>query len=291
MRIGEGVAVAVLSSVVLSGCVGGGGGSKAPDAAGPGTSSTVPTSVVLDARSAPTVAPTTAVATTSSVLPKGLDTMEAASQNLWDAWRDDDRARALLYATPEAVDALFPTKWGPEVQNQGCGRVEGVARCVYTLRGGARVVVMSQSTDGFFTQRIETVGDLPRTNRLESEIVDDTVVFDTGPTAESGEVGQGTLGTEGSAGLDPSLGGTLQPGVATAPTVPDAAGSGSSKVTRRPRAKTTSRRKPRTTASTDEAPLDTPTDQAPSPVPEVPSPSPEAGPVPVGGRTVDTVAP
>lgn len=297
-RSGQIVWGSVVTAFLLGGCVG--SGSKAAnstDGAVPGT--TVATSGAIDAMSAPTVPPAVAVATTQAPLPKGLDTIEATSQNLWDAWRDDDRARALLYATPDAVEALFLTKWGPEVRNQGCGSIEGVARCVYTLRRSARVVVMSKTTGGYFAQRIESVGDLPTSNRLQSEIVDDTVVFDISPN-ESGTGGGGgsVLGTDSSGiGLDSNQIGANPSDVATAPTVAGSAGSespgASTASTRRQRSKTTKdKRKPKTTASANESPADSPVEQAPSPAPDpAPSPVPAAGPVPVGGRTVDTVAP
>ena len=51
---------------------------------------------------------------------RGLNTPQAASRNLWDAWRDDDRRRALLYADGVAVRALFERRWTPDLVDDGC---------------------------------------------------------------------------------------------------------------------------------------------------------------------------
>jgi hypothetical protein len=178
--------------------------SPATEASATGIGSTSLGSSATPAGVAPTVPITAAAPVPATAEPSGLDTIEAANQNLWDAWRDDDRPRALAYATGAAVDALFLSKWGPEVRNQGCGIASGIPRCVYTLRGGARVVIMGQNAAGFFAQRVETIGALPSSNRLESEIVDDTVVFDetndasaTDPALPSDTTGSDVLSQNG----------------------------------------------------------------------------------------------
>lgn len=51
---------------------------------------------------------------------QGLATPEAAARNLWDGWRDDDRPRSRLFATREAVEALFVRRWDPSMRDAGC---------------------------------------------------------------------------------------------------------------------------------------------------------------------------
>ncbi len=255
------------------------------------------------------VAPTVPVLTTPvpAAEPGGLDTIEAANQNLWDAWRDDDRPRALAYATTAAVESLFLSKWGPEVRNQGCGVASGIPRCVYTLRGGAHVVVMGQNATGFFAQRVETVGALPSSNRLQSEIVDDTVVFDetADPSLSSEAIG---TAVESQDGLEPPL--TLAPGFedlsdgtidGSGGTEGGAiAGTSGPNSTVKPRVKRSVRktakapkkttRRQETTASSSAEQSPEPAAPPPAPPSPEPAPAPEPGPV-QAGRTVETVAP
>jgi hypothetical protein len=260
---------------------------------------------------APTVPIAAALPVPTTSEPGGLDTIEAANQNLWDAWRDDDRPRALAYATGAAVDALFLSKWGPEVRNQGCGIASGIPRCVYTLRGGARVVIMGQNAAGFFAQRVETIGALPSSNRLESEIVDDTVVFDetndasaTDPALPSDTTGSDVLSQNG---LESPL--TLAPGsdnAANDGTIRGGDGSNGSGVsvgsdatnTGKPKTKRSVRKTSKTSPNTTKAKTQprrkttaavSPSEQSPAPAPS-PEPSPAPGPV-QAGRTVETVAP
>ena len=59
----------------------------------------------------------------------GLPTPQAAARNLWDAWRDADVPRALLYAAAPASETLMATPWGPEVRQAGCTAVEAGWLC------------------------------------------------------------------------------------------------------------------------------------------------------------------
>ncbi len=59
----------------------------------------------------------------------GLATPQAAARNLWDSWRDRDRPRALLYASPRAVDRLFDWTWEPQVRQAGCTPIEAGWLC------------------------------------------------------------------------------------------------------------------------------------------------------------------
>jgi hypothetical protein len=292
---------------------------EASGATGIGSTTSVGSSAT-PAGVAPTVPITAAPPVPVTDEPGGLDTIEAANQNLWDAWRDDDRPRALAYATGAAVDSLFLSKWGPEVRNQGCGIAAGIPRCVYTLRGGARVVIMGQNPAGFFAQRVETIGALPSSNRLQSEIVDDTVVFDeTGdanaidPALSSDAAVSDGLSQDG---LESPL--TLAPGSDNAANAANAAnstndatigggdGSNGSGVavgsdatnTVKPKTKRTVRKTSKTPPKTTKAKTQprrkttaavSSSEQSPEPAP-APSPEPAPGPV-QAGRTVETVAP
>ncbi len=291
----------------VSGC-GGGGDTQATQASSPfDAAPTTTVAALAGPQAAPTVAPllgtSSAVAASSASPARGLDTPDAASQNLWDSWRDNDRSRALLFASRGAVDTLFETGWQPDARNVGCGTSVGVNRCVYTFTEGTQLVgrlVIIDGTDatGYRASRVEQVGDLPTTNRLDSPLVDDTLPVGTGTDAAapvdqavgSDAVASGGTGSISGAatatGADPAT--AAAPSGGAAPTVPGSVttptsrGSAArSRVTTKRKAKTTRRESTTATTVAGEAPV-TPPD---------PAPAPPVGPVQVGGQTVDTVAP
>lgn len=61
----------------------------------------------------------------------GLATPTAATRNLWDAWRDDDRPRAEMFATRTVVDVLFGSSWSPQHAIGGCNSVEAGWACSF----------------------------------------------------------------------------------------------------------------------------------------------------------------
>jgi hypothetical protein len=61
----------------------------------------------------------------------GLATPTAATRNLWDAWRDDDRPRAEMFATRTVVDVLFGSSWSPQHAIGGCASVEAGWACSF----------------------------------------------------------------------------------------------------------------------------------------------------------------
>ncbi len=91
----------------------------------------------------------------------GLETPEAAAKNLWDAWRDDDRDRALLAADPQAVSDLFLDPWGPEVDDQGCLAVVAARRyrCAFVQGNAARLIDVVSVEGRFRVTRVERVGE------------------------------------------------------------------------------------------------------------------------------------
>lgn len=104
--------------------------------------------------------------TTQTVYERGLDTPEAAAKNLWDAWRDDDRPRALLAATESAVNALFAEPWGPEVDDQGCTPVvmNSLYRCAFVQGNAARLLQVSVLGGRYRVESVERIGDLATSN-------------------------------------------------------------------------------------------------------------------------------
>jgi hypothetical protein len=149
--IGEVVAAFVLPAVLLTGCFG--GSAKRPD------DTSVPAPAANVAPGALVLTPTSVV---RSAYELGLDTPEAAAKNLWDAWRDDDRDRALLAADNDAVTVLFQDNWGPEVAEQGCVPVvaESVYRCAFVQGAAARVVEVRAVSGRFRAVRVERIGEL-----------------------------------------------------------------------------------------------------------------------------------
>ena len=97
---------------------------------------------------------------------KGLDTPEAAAKNLWDAWRDDDRDRALVAADPAAVATLFLDPWGPEIDEQGCvGVVTGARyRCAFVQGSAARIIDVASVGGRYRVTRTERIGDFARSS-------------------------------------------------------------------------------------------------------------------------------
>ena len=91
----------------------------------------------------------------------GLETPEAAAKNLWDAWRDDDRNRALVAADLQAVSDLFLDPWGPEVDDQGCVAVVVASRyrCAFVQGNAARLIDVASVEGRFRVTRVERVGE------------------------------------------------------------------------------------------------------------------------------------
>ena len=177
-RTGFGSVVLGLAAIVVSGSACGGSGPATP-ATTLGTTAALGTApdasnraadgssaaVTVPPAAAPTIASSpvaTAVhASTPSTRPaRGLATPEAASKNLWDAWRDDDRPRALVAATSSAVDSLFREVWGAEIHNQGCAALSAnTYRCAFADEATARIVtVVGGSALGYRSTRVDIVG-------------------------------------------------------------------------------------------------------------------------------------
>jgi hypothetical protein len=212
-----------------------------------------------------------------SVLPEsGLPTPQAAARNLWDAWRDEDRPRALLYAKRQAVTTLFGSRWTPQVREAGCTVTEAGWLCRFEgekLRWD--LFVEGSQGDGYRVRRI-AVGDP----------VGDLIPPDTLPTAAS-------LPTPGITRRDGSPAPTYgPPPPATAPgqvssvevsTTIDGSGSGETSTSRVKSAKSgkssskgSTSKKVKTTKVPKTTP-EAPPDEAP-PAPETPAPAPAAPP-------------
>lgn len=185
---------------------------------------------------------------------KGLPTPQAAARNLWDAWRDADGPRALLYATASATDVLMATTWGPEVHQSGCTAIEAGWLCRFegpTVRWD--LDIDGDDTLGYHVRRVTT-----------------------------GEP-NGILLVPGVSPIQPAPGASSVPDASVTTTSVVVAGSGSARTAKRRRSSTT--RKTRTAiavtqpsgAQTSAGPIDsapTPT----SPPAAAPAPVPVANP-------------
>lgn len=197
--------------LALSACGGSGGGDTSTSVPGESLSSTValeastgtPASAIAPGTESPVAAPTIATraaptaaagaagsdgaATASTRQRRGLATPEAASKNLWDAWRDDDRPRALVAASPDAVEALFNEPWGAEIRNQGCAALSAnTYRCAFVAESTARVVtVVGGPRTGYRSTRVDEVA-----NAALATLVPVTTISET-------TTGQATTGGSG----------------------------------------------------------------------------------------------
>lgn len=235
----------------------------------------------------------------SEVIPdKGLRTPQAAARNLWDAWRDRDRPRALLYASPAAVDRLFDWNWVPQIRQAGCTPLDTKWLCRFEgpkQRWDASVG--GDVTAGYRVTAIrvgDPAGDLLEPAELPS--VTNTLPSVTNPDGSPASIGPGL----------PS-GVTLPTTVAPQSTVPDTsvttiadgAGSGTAS-TKRQRTASTKKRRTSTVASTAAKDVSAPATEAPKvaqpkkpepTAPRLPGPADapagdsSTGPVPVQGGT------
>jgi hypothetical protein len=128
------------------------GGTATPSAAPvptlPGSVPTIPPDgAVPVAAPVPVVAVEVTTTTTPPVI-LGLKTPQAASRNLFDAWRENDRSRARRFALSSVVDVMFRQPWGAEVQDDGCsetGKTQSF-RCAFVGDVRAWIVVVDQRT-------------------------------------------------------------------------------------------------------------------------------------------------
>ncbi len=137
-----------------------------------------------------------AQATTTVVVPKEssatLATPDAASRNLWDAWRDYDRPRALQYASVAAVNVLFRDRWRPESVNLGCEQTSAGWRCVYAVGNTGRLLtVIGDDKTGFRVKSVRLLGD------VASAAIVDTVTTIVGATGQVDVNGTPVVGLNG----------------------------------------------------------------------------------------------
>lgn len=136
-----------------------------------------------------------ASATTTVVQPKEssatLATPDAASRNLWDAWRDNDRPRALQYASIAAVNVLFRDRWRPESINLGCEQTSGGWRCVYAVGNTGRLLTLiGDDKSGFRVKGVRLLGD------VASAAIADTVTTAVGANLDGATPGAAGTGNE-----------------------------------------------------------------------------------------------
>jgi hypothetical protein len=95
-------------------------GASAPVPTLPGSVPTIPPDGAVPAAAPVPIVAVDVTPTTSPAIILGLKTPQAASRNLFDAWKENDRGRARRFATQAAVEVIFREPWGAEVQDDGC---------------------------------------------------------------------------------------------------------------------------------------------------------------------------
>lgn len=254
-------AVLVSCSVALTGCLFSGGSSVSSGESRVGgttttavgtpsdaslSAATVPDSSPAPGQPAPTVSPSEAeaaqlavAASTTSSIPRaispitsllptassGLRTPEAASRNLWDSWQDKDRERAVLYASVDAVNALFVLPWTPETVDQGChtGGGAGVAAtCLFVQGSVVKVLNVAGSADfGYKVDRVTTA-------RQNTPLVSILPNISTDPFGATSVVPIGPVIDENGNLVDPALSGSTGVSAATVVGTPAGATGGTS---------------------------------------------------------------
>jgi hypothetical protein len=272
----------------------------------PSTTSTSTTSPIGFAELAPSTstgpagsAPTVVGTLPTEAIPdKGLQTPQAAARNLWDSWRDRDRPRALLYASPASVDRLFEWNWVPQIRQAGCTPLEAKWLCRFEgpkQRWDASVD--GDVTTGYRVTSIrvgDPAGDLLQPAELPS-------VTNTLPSVTNPDGSPANMGPSLPSGV--TLPTTVAPSTVVDTSVSTVAGGVTGDVngevtasTKRTRASSTKKRRTSTvppTAVKQEAPATEapPATQPKKPEPTAPKPAdPPAvesstGPVPVQGGT------
>jgi hypothetical protein len=282
------------------------------------SSSAAPTASEVAAAAAPTLP--------DEALPEiGLATPQSAARNLWDSWRDRDRPRALLYATPKAVDRLFDWTWVPQIRQAGCTPIEAGWLCRFegpkqrwdtTIDGdpqtGYRVVGLRI---GDPAGDLLSVNSLPSVTNLTPITGPDGTPRKLGPSLPAG-TGTSTIPVTNPDGTPQNLATStsspeFESDTQTGSQVPDSpeATDGSQTTNAKKRPSTTVRKRPKrsTTAASPEAPPEAspevaspePTEEPPAkrakppvdppaqaPAEPAPDPAPaDDGPVPVQGGT------
>ena len=114
----------------------------------PGSVPTIPPDGAIPVAAA---LPVVAVEVTPTTVPPvilGLKTPQAASRNLFDAWKENDRARAKRFAASSAVEVIFRQPWGAEIQDNGCSETGDpqAFHCAFVGDLKAWIVVVNQRT-------------------------------------------------------------------------------------------------------------------------------------------------
>ena len=111
-------------------------------------------------------APQTSEVPTGSPAPRAsepprLTRPEDSALHLFEAWKAGDRAAALEFAQPEAVDEVFSRPYtGPEPQFQGCAHDVDHYLCNFYYEGGATIYrVDGGSSAGYYVTEVTQVAD------------------------------------------------------------------------------------------------------------------------------------
>jgi hypothetical protein len=300
VRVAVGLAalIGVVSFVSLR------GGSSTTDGSTTTAASTTSPIGVAELAPSTSIQPGVIPATALGTLPPdaiplvGLRTPQAAARNLWDAWRDRDRPRALLYASVDAVDALFEATWIPQVRQAGCTPLEKFWLCRFEgPRHRWDATIPGDAEAGYRVSSVrigEPAGDLVAPAELPS--VTNTVPIITNPDGSAAMLGP-SLPPGASLPSTVLSDTTLVPGQAasTEPGNTIAATDGSVPVTKRSKPVTTVRPKRSSTSKPKktQAPETAAAQEAPAAPAKGPDPTtprkaeppsePASGPVPVQG--------
>lgn len=201
-----------ISSATTSGAAGAASGSGvAAAASGSGVAAASPVPTL--AGSVPTIppdgavpvaapVPVVAVEVTPTTVPAiilGLKTPQAASRNLFDAWKENDRARARRFATSAAVEVIFRQAWGAEVQDDGCSETSNPTsfHCAFVGDEIAWIVVVDQRLGPSGREFVPT-----RTIRTDAKSGSS---LSYAPPVPAGETAVGAAGLSSTTTIDPLL--------------------------------------------------------------------------------------
>ena len=200
----------VRNSETTAGTPGSDGVGSSPSPTLPGSVPTIPPDGAVPVAAAVPVVEVVVTPTTTPPVILGLKTPQAASRNLFDAWKENDRSRARRFADWGAVDVIFRQPWGAEIQNNGCSKTSDpqAYQCAFVGDVSAWIVVVTQRAGPTGREFVPIRTIVTRTKKESGSYL----IPSAGSVSDGSDTRSGTSSDPsasgaltGSTGLDPSV--------------------------------------------------------------------------------------